>query len=95
VVPVGSRRAQPADSTACGLRTSRRTSDSNQGAGGTHPAHWFVRNGPFAAVAPSWSFFEELEPAPGDTLRRRYRVVVADGARQRADVVAYLEAHPW
>lgn len=65
------------------------------GVGGTHPAHWFVRNEPFAAVAPSWSFFEELELAPGDTLRRRYRVVVADGAWQREDVVKYLEAHPW
>ncbi|MEV6117377.1 PmoA family protein [Streptomyces sp. NPDC052109] len=65
------------------------------GTGGTHPAHWFVRNEPFAAVAPSWSFFEELELAPGDTLRRRYRVVVADGAWQRADVAAYLKAHSW
>ncbi|MFF3914497.1 PmoA family protein [Streptomyces sp. NPDC001852] len=69
--------------------------NDHSGAGGTHPAHWFVRNEPFAAVAPSWSFFEELELAPGDTLRRRYRVVVADGAWKRADVVEYLEAHTW
>ncbi|MGW1168225.1 DUF6807 domain-containing protein [Streptomyces sp. NPDC002550] len=69
--------------------------NDHSGAGGTHPAHWFVRNEPFAAVAPSWSFFEELELAPGDTLRRRYRVVVADGAWQRGDVVEYLQAHPW
>ncbi|MGJ5750033.1 methane monooxygenase PmoA-like [Streptomyces puniciscabiei] len=69
--------------------------NDHSGAGGTHPAHWFVRNDPFAAVAPSWSFFEELELAPGDALRRRYRVVVADGAWQRAHVVTYLEAHPW
>ncbi|MFI6357147.1 PmoA family protein [Streptomyces sp. NPDC050743] len=69
--------------------------NDHSGASGTHPAHWFVRNEPFAAVAPSWSFFEELELAPGDTLRRRYRVVVADGAWQREDVVKYLQAHPW
>ncbi|MEV6291957.1 PmoA family protein [Streptomyces sp. NPDC051896] len=69
--------------------------NDHSGAGGTHPAHWFVRDEPFAAVAPSWSFFEELELAPGDTLRRRYRVVVADGAWRREDVVKYLEAHPW
>lgn len=69
--------------------------NDHSGAGGTHPAHWFVRNDPFAAVAASWSFFEELELAAGDTLRRRYRVVVADGAWQREDVVKYLEAHPW
>ncbi|MEU1706737.1 PmoA family protein [Streptomyces sp. NPDC005706] len=65
------------------------------GARGGHPAHWFVRAEPFAAVAPSWAFFDELELAPGATLRRRYRVVVADGAWDREDVARYLEAHPW
>ncbi|MGV4982044.1 DUF6807 domain-containing protein [Streptomyces sp. NRAIS4] len=69
--------------------------NDHSGARGTHPAHWFVRNEPFAAVAPSWSFFAELELAPGDTLRRRYRVVVADGAWRREDVVEYLEVHAW
>lgn len=62
---------------------------------GAHPAHWFVRNEPFAAVAPSWAFYEELELAPGDTLTRRYRVVVADGAWEREEIAKYLEAHPW
>jgi hypothetical protein len=62
---------------------------------GTRPAHWFVRNDPFAAVAPSWAFFEELELPPGETLTRRYRVVVADGAWEREEITAYLEAHPW
>ncbi|MFC9094737.1 PmoA family protein [Streptomyces sp. NPDC057072] len=62
---------------------------------GTHPAHWFVRNEPFAAVAPSWAFHDELELAPGDTLRRRYRVVVADGAWEREQIADYLEEHPW
>ncbi|GGX99866.1 hypothetical protein GCM10010358_61990 [Streptomyces minutiscleroticus] len=34
------------------------------GEGGAHPAHWFVRNDPFAAVAPSLVFFDELELVP-------------------------------
>ncbi|MFF9624079.1 PmoA family protein [Streptomyces griseosporeus] len=69
--------------------------NDHTGADGGHPAHWFVRNDPFAAVAPSWAFFEELELAPGDTLNRRYRVVVADGAWEREEIARYLEAHPW
>jgi hypothetical protein len=69
--------------------------NDHTGAEGTHPAHWFVRNEPFAAVAPSWAFFDELELAPGDTLTRRYRVVVADGAWEREEIAKYLEAHPW
>ncbi|MGJ5895655.1 PmoA family protein [Streptomyces niveiscabiei] len=62
---------------------------------GGHPAHWFVRNEPFAAIAPSWAFFEELALPPGETLTRRYRVVVADGAWGRADIAKYLEGRPW
>jgi len=46
-------------------------------------------------VAPSWAFYDELELAPGDTLARRYRVVVADGAWEREGIAKYLEAHPW
>ncbi|MGW0732273.1 DUF6807 domain-containing protein [Streptomyces sp. NPDC002851] len=62
---------------------------------GAHPAHWFVRNDPFAAVAPSFAFHEELTLEPGDTLTRRYRVVVADGAWERAEITKYLKEHPW
>ena len=69
--------------------------NDHAGTQGAHPAHWFVRNEPFAAVAPSWAFFEELELAPGDTLRRRYRVVVADGAWRREEIAGYLDTHPW
>ncbi|MEV5339879.1 PmoA family protein [Streptomyces sp. NPDC052676] len=69
--------------------------NDHAGTRGTHPAHWFVRNDPFAAVAPSWAFFDELELAPGDTLTRRYRVVVADGPWERAEIARYLDAHPW
>ncbi|MFI9612545.1 PmoA family protein [Streptomyces sp. NPDC052023] len=69
--------------------------NDHTGAGGGHPAHWFVRSEPFAAVAPSWAFHDELELAPGDTLARRYRIVVADGAWERDRIAKYLEEHPW
>ncbi|MEV5730012.1 PmoA family protein [Streptomyces pharetrae] len=69
--------------------------NDHAGTHGGRPAHWFVRNEPFAAVAPSWAFFDELELAPGDTLTRRYRVVVADGAWQREEIAEYLDTHPW
>ncbi|MEU3277539.1 DUF6807 family protein [Streptomyces antibioticus] len=35
------------------------------------------------------------ELAPGDTLTRRWRVIVADGAWAREEIAAYLESHPW
>ncbi|MCX5264431.1 PmoA family protein [Streptomyces sp. NBC_00199] len=69
--------------------------NDHDGARGAHPAHWFVRNEPFAGIAPSWAFFDELELAPGETLTRRYRVVVADGAWGRPEIAKYLEEHPW
>ncbi|MFC9287660.1 PmoA family protein [Streptomyces sp. NPDC057052] len=69
--------------------------NDQSGAAGAHPAHWFVRNEPFAGLAPSWAFHDELELAPGDTLTRRYRVVVADGAWERKEIAEYLAAHPW
>ncbi|MEU7207820.1 PmoA family protein [Streptomyces sp. NPDC044989] len=62
---------------------------------GAHPAHWFVRSDPFAAVAPSWAFHEELVLPPGETLARTYRVVVADGAWDRARVAAHLAGLAW
>ncbi|GAA4890006.1 PmoA family protein [Streptomyces coeruleoprunus] len=65
------------------------------GAAGQHPAHWFVRDEPFAAVAPSFAFHEELVLAPGDTLARRYRVLVADGAWDRERIEARLRALRW
>ncbi|MEV1021860.1 PmoA family protein [Streptomyces sp. NPDC050264] len=62
---------------------------------GAHPAHWFVRNDPFAAVAPSFAYYDELVLEPGATLTRRYRVVVADGAWERDEIGKYLAEHPW
>lgn len=44
---------------------------------------------------PSLAFYEGLELAAGDTLRRRYRLVVASQAWDSERVTAYREAHPW
>ncbi|WP_307855847.1 PmoA family protein [Kibdelosporangium banguiense] len=57
--------------------------------------HWFVRNTPFAAVNPSFAFFDTVELAPGDALRLRYRVVIADGAWDRERLESYVEEKPW
>ncbi len=54
---------------------------------------WFVRSTPFAAVNPSLAFHEEVELPPGDTMTRRYRVVVADGAWDRSRLESYLKEH--
>lgn len=69
--------------------------NDHTGERGGHPAHWFVRADPFAAVAPSWAFHEELVLAPGDTLARRYRITVADGAWDRERVAAHLRGLAW
>ncbi|WP_406389857.1 PmoA family protein [Streptomyces sp. NBC_00887] len=69
--------------------------NDHTGAGGAHPAHWFVRNTPFAAVAPSFAFHDELVLAPGETMTRRYRVLVADGAWDRDRIAARVGALPW
>ncbi|MFD8496699.1 PmoA family protein [Amycolatopsis sp. NPDC059657] len=57
--------------------------------------HWFLRNTPFPAVNPSFAFFDPLELVPGDTLKLRYRVVIADGAWDRDRLESYVEGHPW
>jgi len=64
-----------------------------------HPGNgntrWFVRSTPFAAVNPSFAFFDPVELAPGEVLRLRYRVVVADGAWDRSALQSYVESHSW
>ncbi|MBR7832848.1 PmoA family protein [Actinospica durhamensis] len=57
--------------------------------------HWFVRAEPFAAVNPSLAFFEALELPADETLARRYRLTVADGAWDRAAIEAHLSGRPW
>ncbi|MGW5698836.1 DUF6807 family protein, partial [Streptomyces asiaticus] len=60
-----------------------------------HASHWFVRSEPIPSVAPSWAFFEEFELPPGESFGYRYRVVVADGAWDRARAEHYLKNHGW
>lgn len=60
-----------------------------------HESHWFVRSRPIPTVNFSWAFFEEFELPPGGSFAYRYRVVVADGAWDRAHIGRYLESHPW
>ncbi|MFJ9041666.1 PmoA family protein [Streptomyces sp. NPDC102406] len=69
--------------------------NDHAGERGAHPAHWFVRNDPFAAVAPSFAYYDDLVLEPGATLSRRYRVVVADGEWERDEITDYLARHPW
>lgn len=57
--------------------------------------HWFVRTTLFAAVNPSFAFHEPVEVAPGEVLRLRYRVVVANGAWNREQLESYVDGHPW
>ncbi|MCX2951718.1 PmoA family protein [Lentzea sp. NEAU-D7] len=57
--------------------------------------HWFVRSTPFAAVNPSFAFFDTVELAPGAALTLRYRLVVADGEWDRAQLESHVEEHPW
>ncbi|MFJ8888350.1 PmoA family protein [Streptomyces sp. NPDC102402] len=69
--------------------------NDHTGANGQHPAHWFVRNSSFAAVAPSFAFNDELVLEPEATLTRRYRVVVADGAWERDRIASVVGGLSW
>jgi hypothetical protein len=44
-----------------------------------HPPQWFMRNEMFAAVNPAPFFSQEIAFGPGETLRFRYALVIADG----------------
>ncbi|MET7764981.1 PmoA family protein [Streptomyces sp. NPDC005393] len=66
-----------------------------ENAGAIHASHWFVRSEPIPSVAASWAFFEEFELEPGESFGYRYRVVVADGAWDRARAEDYLKTHGW
>uniref|UniRef100_A0AAU1M336 PmoA family protein n=1 Tax=Streptomyces sp. NBC_00148 TaxID=2903626 RepID=A0AAU1M336_9ACTN len=69
--------------------------NDHSGAGGAHPAHWFVRDSPYAAVAPSFAFHQELVLDPRATLTRRYRVLVADGAWDRERIASAVGGLSW
>jgi hypothetical protein len=46
-----------------------------------HPTKWFVRSTEFPGVCPAPFYDAEVAIEPGETLRLRYAVTVADGAR--------------
>ena len=46
----------------------------------SHPPQWFARTEQFGCLNPAPFFSTEVPFAPGDTLRFRYAVVIADGA---------------
>ncbi|MEV6728439.1 PmoA family protein [Streptomyces sp. NPDC051364] len=59
------------------------------------PCDWFVRSEPFPAVNPSLAFDEELPLALGETMSRRYRIVVANGAWTPGRLSRHIAEHSW
>ncbi|MGZ3145759.1 DUF6807 family protein [Lentzea chajnantorensis] len=57
--------------------------------------HWFVRSTPFAAVNPSFAFFDTVEVPSGESLHLRHRLVVATGGWDRGRLESYVEEHAW
>jgi hypothetical protein len=53
-----------------------------------HPPQWFVRSEPFACLNPAPFFSEELVVAPGETVRFRYAVAIADAGADAAPALA-------
>lgn len=53
-----------------------------------HPPQWFARSEEFAALNPAPFFSEEVVVAPGETVRFRYAVGVADGGTDAAEPLA-------
>ncbi|WP_398957684.1 DUF6807 family protein [Streptomyces sp. GC420] len=60
----------------------------------SNASYWFVRPEPIPSVAFSWAFFDELALPPGRG-SYRYRVVVADGAWDRARAESYPSSRGW
>jgi hypothetical protein len=56
-----------------------------------YPTTWFIRNDPYAAVSFAFAFDEELVLPPGDILSLAYRIVLADGALDRAQIEAHAQ----
>lgn len=57
------------------------------------PILWFVRNEPFAAVAPSPAFREEIVLEPGESLELSHRVVIFDRQHEDEQIAALAERH--
>lgn len=59
---------------------------------GAEPVKWFVRTSAYACVCPAPFFDVEIPVEPGESLVRRYAVVVADGDRDAAGSQRLAEA---
>ena len=53
-----------------------------------HPPQWFARSEEFAALNPAPFFSEEVVVPPGDTVRFRYAVGIADAGAEAAESLA-------
>jgi hypothetical protein len=53
-----------------------------------YPLKWFVRTEPYACVAFSFSFDEEVPVKPGETLDLSYKILIADGEWDKAKMAA-------
>lgn len=56
------------------------------------PPQWFARTDDFACLCPAPFFSTEVPVGPGDELRLRYAVVIADGDSDSADAGRLAEA---
>ncbi|KRD44026.1 hypothetical protein ASE38_07560 [Cellulomonas sp. Root930] len=54
----------------------------------SHPPQWFARTEHFGCLNPAPFFSTEVPFAPGDTLRFRYAVVIADGGADPASAAS-------
>ncbi|WP_315097982.1 PmoA family protein [uncultured Cellulomonas sp.] len=57
----------------------------------SHPPQWFARTEQFGCLNPAPFFSTEVPFGPGDTLRFRYAVVIADGTADPASAAALAE----
>lgn len=55
------------------------------------PVKWFVRDEPYACIAPTFMYDTERVLPPGETADFQYRVVIADGALSRERIELILK----
>ena len=58
-----------------------------------YPTKWFVRATPYACASFAFAFDEELTLPSDESLRLRYRVLIADGAWSAEQIETYAAAH--
>ena len=59
-----------------------------------YPNKWCVRNDPFACIAASFSFDQEVELAPGNEMVLNYRTIIANGQWDRQKTEQYVTNLP-